>query len=130
MSKKKLFVFILMGATLIAFTAVILVNRYLNDEWLNERGTQFIMDEVRSSLAQFREKCGKYPSSLDELNLKAIESCPGFQGPGERKIRLTDRWGNRFIYMPTDDGFSLRSMGSSWIEATDSLSASVIAKPK
>lgn len=82
------------------------------------------MDTIQSALDEFRERCGKYPSTDEGLKSLISDSswCTAWNEKSlfEKRIGITDHTGSEFHYISNSVTYQLSSTGNPKLEATDS----------
>lgn len=70
------------------------------------------MGQIANALSMYKNDCGKYPESLENL-VTADASCSTWgPEPYVKKKSLDDPWGHPFVYSLENGDFTLMSLGS------------------
>jgi general secretion pathway protein G len=102
------FVVILLGAALALW-----LRPFKNDPRAPRAKARAEMSLIKTALTQYREICGKYPTtdeSLEKLTLPI--SCNGSGHDPLINVISDDPWGHPWIYASDGDTFALKSLGA------------------
>ncbi len=117
---------IVLVSCFVIYGALLLIREHMfSDEKMFEQATVTLMNETRDALARYKSACGRYPPTLADLTV-ASATCEAFEPRAKDRFDGIDRWNHAYEYVVTRDGYTLRSMGNSWIEATSGEAAKVV----